>query len=743
MIHNAFRFGVSVVLLAALGAPAFSQEFYKKPETTAELWRYMDHEIEIGQYNVAAGYLKGFVAKNPTDEELLAIQDKEGSSAFLRLLTIPEMRSEAKPLVERVNELVRKHLSDRKRLDALIKTLDGSREERAYAIAQLQRSGPAAMPALVDALIRTSSDLEPHAAILGVLPLLDKDTVPPLLAALDVKDAPLRVELLEIIRKRGDTDTVPHLWYYAASPKQPDTVRRKATEILASFLHLPANSLPSAKVALTNEAERYYQHRVAFTPSNSPTIWRWDGSQLVSQTVTASQAEEYFGLRFARQALDLDPGFAPAQVVFLGLALDKGVERSGLDQPLTKTALPLKELLTAVNPDLLIAVLDKGLQEHRLTVILGAVRGLGELAEVRAARHSGRTAPALVRALNYPDRRVQMAAIDALLRIPGPPAPSASARVVDILRRLAGADGGAKVLVADNSEDRGNAVASGLKQAGYDAVTAYSGRDALRQLLQSSDFDALIVDAGITDPQLPYLAAQLRGDINVGLLPLIVTTTSPERVGSLERLLERYPNTWVIPATSDVKDLKSYLAARITQAMGKPLTDAERKDYAARAMEWLVRLGRGEVPGYDIRPAEGSIIKALHNKDLATQAVEAAGRLPGREPQIALAGLVLETNQPEALRSAAAIELCRHIQQYGLLLRATQVSGLQNAFATMPDSKLKANVSLVIGSMRPDARQTGERLLEYTPTYSGTTKPETKPEPQKQDKGAAENSKDN
>jgi CheY-like chemotaxis protein len=334
-----------------------------------------------------------------------------------------------------------------------------------------------------------------------------------------------------------------------------------------------------------------------------------------------------------------------------------------------------------------------------------------------------------------------MAAIDALLRIPGPPAPSASARVVDILRRLAGADGGAKVLVADNSEDRGNAVASGLKQAGYDAVTAYSGRDALRQLVQSSDFDALIVDAGITDPQLPYLAAQLRGDINVGLLPLIVTTTAPERVGSLERLLERYANTWVIPATSDVKDLKSYLAARITQAMGKPLTDVERKDYAARAMEWLVRLGRGEVPGYDIRPAEAAVIKALHNKDLATQAVEAAGRLPGREPQIALAGLVLETNQPEALRSAAAIELCRHIQQYGLLLRTTQVSGLQNAFATMPDSKLKANVSLVIGSMRPDARQTGERLLLYTPSYSGAGKPESKPEP---GKGAPpEDGKDN
>src|SRR5947209_6428258 len=212
VVNYALRF-ISSGVLVALFAPLYAQEYYKPPETTAEFWRYMNHEIEIGQYKVAAGYLKGFIAKNPTDEELLAIQEKEGSSAFLRLLTIPELRTEAKPLVERVNELVRKHLSDRKRLDALIKTLDGSREERAYAIAQLQRSGAAAMPALIDALIRTANDLDPHAAVLGVLPLLDRDTVPPLLAALDVNDARLRGELLEVVRRRADSETMPFLWY--------------------------------------------------------------------------------------------------------------------------------------------------------------------------------------------------------------------------------------------------------------------------------------------------------------------------------------------------------------------------------------------------------------------------------------------------------------------------------------------------------------------------------------------------
>src|SRR6266849_6162608 len=126
VIQTSVRSVISIALLMALPALALGQDsrqFYKKPETTAEFWRAMNHEIELGQYKIAAGYLKGFLARNPTDEELLQIQDNEGSSAFQRLLTIPELRADAKPLVERVNVVVQKHLSEPKRLAGLIKNL--------------------------------------------------------------------------------------------------------------------------------------------------------------------------------------------------------------------------------------------------------------------------------------------------------------------------------------------------------------------------------------------------------------------------------------------------------------------------------------------------------------------------------------------------------------------------------------------------------------------------------------------
>src|SRR5581483_4579271 len=106
----------------------------------------------------------------------------------------------------------------------------------------------------------------------------------------------------------------------------------------------------------------------------------------------------------------------------LSIATDRAIETAGLDQPLSKSP-KLKELLTTINPSVVTAALDRAIDERRTTVALGTVRALGDLFEHRAARPQQAGSPALVRALNYPDRRVQFAAVDTLLRMPGSPPP--------------------------------------------------------------------------------------------------------------------------------------------------------------------------------------------------------------------------------------------------------------------------------------------------------------------------------
>jgi CheY-like chemotaxis protein len=778
--------------------PGYKPQFYKQPETSAEFWKYLKHEIELGHFDLAAAYLKGFIAKNPTDEELLQIQERDGSSAFYRLLTIPQLRKDAKPLVERVDAVVQKHLRDRQRLDKLIKNLNATPEERDYAIAQLRRSGAAAIPAVVDALIRTANEPDEHAAILSALRQLGSDTSPPLLAALDVNEG-LRVELIDVLQRRAEKRAVPYLYALYGSPKQPDFVRRKALEALLGLEGVKTpDRLRPVKTALTAEAERYYQHQAKFVDPGAVTIWSWDGSKLESKVLPSNQAEEYYGLYFAGKALEIDPTFVPAQLVYLSLLLDNGSERPGV-----------KDVLRSVNPELIIAVLERALSEQRQPVILGAVSALGALAEVRATRPSGQRPPVLLTALNYPDRRVQVAAADAVLRIAGPPlAPS---RVIEILRRtLAGepeAQAKPKVLVAFADQQTSQTVSAAVQQAGYEAVVVRTGREALRRLNEAGDIDVILVDAGLPDPGLSSLLAQLRADVNVGLVPLLVTVPGghetsvrliierynderrrlemsrefeptyaregrpdPRQVNesayledSLQRLAKRYNdestriedslrrqtghyrNVTVLPIADaqDGKRIGHVLKVATASVASRPLSNEERKDSAQKALEWLARIGRGEIRGYDIRPAEGAILKALHSTELAPMAVEVAGRLPGQAPQRELATVVLDGDRPPALRSAAAIELCRHVQQHGAVLTDNQVKGLKDLFDRLKDDpKLKANVALVLGSLRPDARQTGDRLQRFTPSFSPPEPPAAPPAAPKENKEKKEKDAD-
>jgi CheY-like chemotaxis protein len=630
------------------------RQFFKQPENVAEYWKAMRFEMEVGRFDLAAKHLHGLLEK-ANEEELLELEQQEGLTTFHTLRQVrkwddnarldKQAKQDLEKLITDMTKAVNARLSNEQLIAKHVKAL-GSEDpdDRAYALAELYRGGTRSIAALVKQLRESKGD--ERRRIVAALPKLKPETVPPLLAALAIDDNALRVDLIEAIHKRGDRRLVPHLWYFAGSKRMPGEVRAKATDALSSFLDVPADRLPQAKVALTREAEKYYKHQIAFPDRERVPVWYWDGKNLVSSNVSASSAEEYYGLTYARQALDLDPAYQPAQSVFLSLALEKASEPLGLDQPLTKGPPAINELLATVNPELVTAVLNRALTDHRPAVILGAARALGALAEIRANRPTGRGEPALVRALNYPDRRVQLVAADALLRIPGLSSPPATTRIVEVLRRTAAAEPVSKILIADANRQRAMLVADAVKKAGFEPVVATSGHDALRQLKEAADIDAVLIDRDIPDPQLRDLLAQLRADVNVGLLPIIITEApgpapekpkepdkeqpkekEPEKDKSrfnketrddspaaiqrrflaaeakareaaakrradrnLNELIKQYPNVTVAPATTDANILKRLLTERIANDMGRPLSPGEVKDIAAATTDRLKRL---------------------------------------------------------------------------------------------------------------------------------------------------------
>src|SRR5262249_61611875 len=136
--------------------------------------------------------------------------------------------------------------------------------------------------------------------------------------------------------------------------------------------------------------------------------WRWHGAQRPRepQLLPADQADHYFGLRYAREALDLDPAYQPAQAIFLSLTLDQAFSPNREKFLLAPTPKEYHDLLATLDSELLMATLDRALTDRNVAVILPLVRALGQRGEVRAARPSGTgNTGGLARARYYPDGR--------------------------------------------------------------------------------------------------------------------------------------------------------------------------------------------------------------------------------------------------------------------------------------------------------------------------------------------------
>jgi hypothetical protein len=718
------------------------RDFFKKPENPAEFWAAMQFEIEVGRYDLAAGRLHGLLEYKPSDADLVKLADQHGIAAFLKLRNVrkwyddPKLdartKSEVEELIGRVTAAVKKVRGDPKRIAAFIENLLAEPDERAYAIQELAKSGTVAVPYLIEAI--RSAPLADRGKLVDALRRMGPETLPPILAALDSNDPRLILDVINIARQRGAEAIVPELWYYSAAQSEPEEVRVQATRALSYFLDVPESKLLQAKVALTREAERYYNHEVRFSNPAAVSVWRWDTKtgRVVegwpgAPTIPAWKAEEYYGLKYAGEALALDPAYAPAQKVWLSLALDKAQEAAGLGATLDKAAPSAHAMLATVSSDLVNAILERALKEDRVPVILATIRDLGGRAEVRAVRPTTGGGPPLVKALYYPDRRVQLAAAEAIARIPGPPPVNASFRIVDILRRGLAADPGPpvptvkpKVLLGYFDEDQLTRIAKVVSDLGFEPVKARTGRMLMLRLGEAADIELILMDEELPDPGFVYLLSQLNADRYAAYLPVVVTA-SVDREGPAGRVAARSPNVAVAPRAilRDPKALEYLLKERLTDPAHPPLTPAELKDAAERSVQLLARLSRGEPAGYDIGPAAAVIVEALRQPSRLRPegqiaAAEAASHLRGSNPQAVLAEVILDDKRPLAVREKAAGFLIRHIQTFTPVLNRAHVAGL-TAIGADPktDTILKAQVALVLGSLQPNARLTGERLLQY------------------------------
>jgi vacuolar-type H+-ATPase subunit F/Vma7 len=309
-----------------------------------------------------------------------------------------------------------------------------------------------------------------------------------------------------------------------------------------------------------------------------------------------------------------------------------------------------------------------------------------------------------------------------------------------------------KVIIADANKLRGETTANVIKGVGFEPVVVQTGQQIFDRLHEAGDIDVVLIDHEIFEPLLEDLLAQLRADVDWSAIPLLITVPptptrirQPESSLKLQRLANSYRNVTVIPATLDPDVLKPLLPQKVAEAMGQPYTEAERKQQVAASVNWLRKLAVGEVPGYDVRPAENALAQSMRSADvdLARTAVLAGGRVATRSMQRELAAVVLSDQVQAPVRATAAAELNRSIQQMGNVLLRQQLNGLGTLYKTAEDPALKSNLALVFGSVRPDAGQTGARLKRYEAAVPAVAPaPQEKKEEEKKEEKKEEEKKE-
>lgn len=557
--------GSAGVFALAVGLSMHSPSLHAQPAAgkNLELLEAFRLTFDQGKYDLAAEYLKAFAATNPSDAQLREIEEKFGPGAFQKLLTLRKWsddpkadaaaRETVKTLSDRTRAALDKVLRDPARISKFVRNLGASYEERIYALNELRRAGDVVVPYLVKAYIGTPTPAL-AAGILDAVTKLDSATVAGWLAALDGMTPEQRFNVFRAILARPDvlnlpsfaeTDFTPYLWYLAALPAdEAPQLRQLALSILQQFVR--GNVAKQDPVErLTAIARSFYEHQAAFrTTAGAATtgviLWRWDDQAkelLRLPNTPVADAEEYYGLRYARWALERKPDYEPAQQLLLSLATDRAAARSG-GADLARTAPEVYRLLAQTPTPMLAQLLSEAMARKQNRLVLALTKVAADRADKTLAAEPlmGQVSrPALLaRALEYPDVRVQLAAADGLLRAPVALSPAVRARVLAVLKNAAAVDAGlapdakGMALVVDPNRLRNDTLASLLRYLGYTVEQYVHGREVLRRLGQGADYDLLLVDRHVPDPLLNDFLSQVRSDVKSGGVPIAVVA-SPDK----------------------------------------------------------------------------------------------------------------------------------------------------------------------------------------------------------------------
>ena len=693
------------------------------PKTPEELFEATLMMVDLARLDLAEIYLNKLISETLDDELLLALREKFGAAAFLKLANVKRLNPSAEKLLDLSNTAAIKQANDPERIARLIGDLGGDPEQHAVAAAELTSLGAAVVPGLL-AVLADPAKADKHEVVMEAILLIRERAIPPLIGALTAPDGTFRSHVITLLGQLQASAAVPYLWHPAQAPEETEDVRLAARHALANILGATPETIgrlatEGTVARMLESAREHFRNAYPWKADDAGkvSLWWWNDQQgtVVPRSLSPEEASDVVGLRLAREALALAPQLRSTQVVYLELLLAADARRAGFDRPLPVGPGTAHDTALAAGSDVALDVLAEAVKSQRPAVAVAALKVFSQIGTLAQLQLGASQKSVVVAALDHTDPRVQFAAASAILQI-DPTTPFRGAvRVVDVLKRALMAEGRAHAIIGEVSPDRGAMIGGILREMGYEPLVMNSGREAFAAAAARSDVELVVLHPNIIRWPLSETLANLRGDSRTANIPIVIHGPS-----SLAQKLERKSQNFRLVAYSSAaettSDFDRQLAPLLRLVKSNSMSAQERRAQRVAAAAWFAHIAQGRRTRiFDIKLAEPELANLLIDEDVAQYGLEGLGEIPTQSSQQRLAEVVLDIQAPLDLRRSAAYKLAFHIQRFGLLLPKSAIDGLHKIWeGNREPAELRTAVGSVIGSLKPDGNLAGKRLKQQS-----------------------------
>ncbi|MCA9074890.1 MAG: HEAT repeat domain-containing protein [Planctomycetaceae bacterium] len=654
----------------------------KEPETPDEYFEAVLLMVRVDRIDLARRYLRTFLDQEPDEATLMRLRDIHGSSTFLQLSNLEEMRPQSQELLRRLQAAAGRQLSDPSRLDDIIADLQGDDRQREQAIRDLKLIGPEAIPVLLD---RLSGDghTNTHELLVFTMVKFGAVAIEPLLGAIDAQDQQTRMIAIESLGWLGDEYVVPHLWYPALAADQPEIVHTTALQAISRIRYgaPEQTNLLDTSAAVDEVFDRAVQHFRGEFPWSPDldgilTVWTWDTDEdrLVGVVTSPANASAFMAEKLARQAMLLMPESEASQALFLAATMAHERIRAGWNQPAPSGPGTAHDLALSSGPGLTEWALGMAVEHGNPAAALVALTALAEMASPDQLQKSAGMLPPIVAALDFPNDRVQFAAAMTVLNIEPIESFPRAHRVVEIFSQALIDDGAPHGVVIDPNVQRAVDTASMLGKLGFTASVAPTAREGFNQAVAHGDLSLIVLHPNTIRWELTQTVANFRSDSRTAGVPLVIAAPEPARF-DMQRFLEQVPISGFVATGGDAAHWLRQIEPVLAQTNSPPLTSEQKRarmEAAASALRYLSRSPLASI--FDLAPAEIPLAESINHPAAGPDVVLALAGIGRPSIQRRLLDVILSPVSNDELRQLVTRELLLHMERHGQLLSEHEVN---------------------------------------------------------------------